>query len=173
MRYEVLSEKNNYALIVRKIDLDEYAVVYGLNKEEGYWAHTCSYYNFSEYSSLSKEEALMYALDAFLCKTKENYISRYRLEELATKMKDGLMEDDEVSAIEYFNETCEMEDYEKEFFGVPMNYPWEEDDPDWDYYNDCPYENDDEDDEEEYDDDYDLETEVILGRHPYLTPMDL
>lgn len=65
MKYEVILEKNNYALILRKNNLDEYAVVYGLNKERGDWAHTVGYYNFGEYSSMDKTQALTCALEIF------------------------------------------------------------------------------------------------------------
>ncbi len=114
MRFEVLFEKNDYALIVRGKDLDEYAIVYKLDKAKGCWANTCSYCNFSEYSNLSQPEALMYALDMFLVKTEENYISRCRLEELATKFKDRLIEDD--CEEEFFEQECYMEEHEKDFF---------------------------------------------------------
>jgi hypothetical protein len=114
MRFEVLHEKNDYALIVRGINLDEYAVVYKLDKEKGCWANTCLYYNFSKYSSLSQPEALMYALDMFLSKTEENFISRNRFEELATLFKDRLLEE-EVEE-EFFEQECYMEEHEKEFF---------------------------------------------------------
>ena len=126
MRYKVLFEKGKYALIVRGIDLEEYAVVYRLDKLNGTWGHTCSYCNFGEYSNLSQEKALMYALDSYLCKTEENYISRFRLEELATKFKDRLIEDDYETAMEYFDGECEMERYEKEFFGIRINSGIEE-----------------------------------------------
>lgn len=118
MRYKVLFEKGKYALIVRGIDLEEYAVVYKLDNVNGCWAHTCSYYNFSEFSPITQEKALMYALDSYLYKTEAKYIARSRLEELATKFKDGLIEDDYEAAMEYFNGECEMERYEKEFFGI-------------------------------------------------------
>lgn len=45
-------------------------------------------------------------------------IPRARLEELATLLKDGLLEDDKESAQEYFDEVCEMTDTEKEWFGI-------------------------------------------------------
>ena len=41
-----------------------------------------------------------------------------RLVELATKFKDGLLEDDIYSAICYFDDECDMTDEEKEFFGI-------------------------------------------------------
>lgn len=50
MKYEVIMEAKNYALIKRGINLNEYAVVSRLNKETGSWAHTCVYYNFSPYA---------------------------------------------------------------------------------------------------------------------------
>jgi hypothetical protein len=41
-----------------------------------------------------------------------------RLSELATLFKDGLIEDDEQSAMEYFEDTCEMTESEMEYFGI-------------------------------------------------------
>lgn len=52
--------------------------------------------------------------------TQNNYIPRFRLEELATKFKDGLMgtylEDEEYN--EFFTDECEMTDSELYFFGI-------------------------------------------------------
>lgn len=118
MRYKTLFKKGDYALIQRKNAMDEYAVVRFLDEEKGEWGYTCTYYNFGEYSNLSESKALMLALDDFLARTENEYISRSRLIELATLFKDGLIQDDEESAMEYFNETCEMEDHEKDFFGI-------------------------------------------------------
>lgn len=67
-----------------------------------------------------KAEALQKALDYFRYRTELDYITRSRLEELATKFKDGLIEDDEESAMEYFTEECEMTPCEMEFFGIEM-----------------------------------------------------
>lgn len=58
------------------------------------------------------------ALENFRAKTEEDYISRARLEELATKFKDGLIEDDRESAMEYFEYECEMTEEEKEWLGI-------------------------------------------------------
>lgn len=58
------------------------------------------------------------ALENFRVKTEEDYISRARLEELATKFKDGLIEDDRESAMEYFDYECEMTEEEKEWLGI-------------------------------------------------------
>ena len=118
MKYETILENGSYALIIRGVRMEEYAVVNGLNKETGDWSFTCAYWNFGEYSGLTQAEALSYALDFFRSRTEENYISRSRLEELATQFKDGLIEVDEEFANEYFDEVCEMTDEEKEWFGI-------------------------------------------------------
>lgn len=118
MKYELIIKKGDYALICRGNNLDEYAVVNCLNEEKGVWDYTCTYYNFGRYSKLPQVEALYYALDAFRYRTEENYISRRRLEELATLFKDGLIEDDEEQALIYFDGVCEMTGCEKEFFGI-------------------------------------------------------
>ena len=118
MQYEVLFEKGNYALIRRGSEMTQYAVVNGLDKERGDWAWTVSYTDFGKYSSVTEIEALQEMIEVFRYKTEENYIPRWRLEELATQFKDGLIEDDEESAMEYFDEMCEMTENEKEFFGI-------------------------------------------------------
>lgn len=61
------------------------------------------------------------ALENFRVKTEDNYVSRARLEELATKFKDGLIEDDRESAMEYFEYECEMTEEEKEWLGITEN----------------------------------------------------
>lgn len=115
MKYKVILEKNNYALILRKEKLNEIAVVFNLDKTNGVWGHTVDY---MDYEDKNKAYALSIMLDLFRSKTEENYISRYRLEELATLFKDGLIEDDKESAMEYFEDYCEMTDEEKEWFGI-------------------------------------------------------
>jgi len=57
------------------------------------------------------------------CKINPNYIPRTRLEELATLFKDGLISDDRESAMEYFDEYCEMSEEEKSFFGIEEDSP--------------------------------------------------
>ena len=74
MKYEVIMEKNGYALIKRGIDLEEYAVVSRLNRETESWAYTCVYYNFSPFSNLTQAEALALSTDYFCYKTPEKNI---------------------------------------------------------------------------------------------------
>ena len=118
MKYEVLFEKGDYALVKRGSEMTQYAVVYGLDNTNKCWGYTVSYADFGKYSSITEIEALQNMIELFRIRIEENYIPRCRLEELASQFKDGLIEDDEESAMEYFDEVCEMEDYEKEFFGI-------------------------------------------------------
>lgn len=60
--------------------------------------------------------ALASAIETFRYKTEENYITRSRLEELATEFKDRLIEADEEFAKDYF--PFELEDYEMKFFEI-------------------------------------------------------
>ena len=110
MEYKILFEKENYALIQRGSRLQEYAVVSGLNKERGDWNYTCVYHE-------ATATGLARTLDYFLYRT-EDIIPRDRLIELATLFKDGLIEDDEESAMEYFDDTCGMDEEEIRFFGL-------------------------------------------------------
>ena len=74
MKYEVILEKGEYALILRGSRMEEYAVVNGLNKETGEWCWTCCYYNFGNYTQIDKAQALFLALDYFRMRTETNYI---------------------------------------------------------------------------------------------------
>lgn len=113
MVYDLIMESGEYALILRDSRMKEYAVVNGLNKSKGSWAWTCTYYNFGEFSSLSQAEALAMAVDYFRLRTESNYIRRNRLEELATRFKDCINGDED-----FENVLDEMDDCEKEFFGI-------------------------------------------------------
>lgn len=79
------------------------------------WEHGI-YYMFS--SVKEKLVALNEATEKLFEKVNADYIPRTRLEELATLFKDGLISDDRESAMEYFDEVCEMDESEKEFFGI-------------------------------------------------------
>ena len=118
IKYSVLLEKGNYALILRGEKMQEYAVVNGLNKETGEWDWTCGYWGFGKYSNLSEAKALMLALDCFLVKTEENYTSRWRLEEFTTKFKDIILEMDDDEGMERIMEETEPTDYEAEWLGL-------------------------------------------------------
>ena len=117
MGYTVLLRNGKYALL----DMgNQYAVVSGYdpNQPENQQWDYGTYITHWNQSAEDKQEALFYAVEQFRLKTETDYISRYRLEELATKFKDGLLEADEDFAMEYFDSECEMSESEKEFFGI-------------------------------------------------------
>lgn len=120
MRYEIIIEKGSYALILRGKDLQEYAVVSGLNKETSSWDWTVSYSNFGKYGTNDQFKSFDFCYQELLRVTspEKKYVNRDRLEELATLFKDGLIEDDAQYAMEYFDDICEMTDDEKWFFGI-------------------------------------------------------
>ena len=82
MKYEVILEKGNYALIKRGSRMKEYAVVNGLNKESGDWSFSCGYYAY-EYNGTplaNESEMLSNALNEFREKTEEDYNPTRQLE---------------------------------------------------------------------------------------------
>lgn len=121
MDYKLVAEKDGYALIQRGSKMQEYAVVNGLNQDKGEWNYTCNYYGFGKYSKLSEEEALFKALDDFRSRTNRDYISHERLLEIATLLKDGLLEDDTDEAYEYMRGTVELSENEAEVLGLDMD----------------------------------------------------
>ena len=100
--------------------MTQYAVVYGLDKESGSWDWTCCYHNFGEFSKLTKAEALFKALDYYLMRTNEKYIPWARMSEIATVLKDGLIEDGEEEAYRYMADAAELSDTEAEYFELDM-----------------------------------------------------
>ena len=54
---KILLQSGRYALIDRGNQLKEIAVVYGLNKENGEWKHTCDYWSY-EYNGNPTYNAL-------------------------------------------------------------------------------------------------------------------
>ena len=116
---EILSVTNangkRFALIETS---DNYIVACGYDSSQRWgqqWEHGI-YYMFS--NDVEKLNCLSKAVEKLREKVSKDYIPRCRLEELATQFKDGLIEDDRESAMEYFDEVCEMDESEKEFFGI-------------------------------------------------------
>ena len=120
MKYTLIDETGQYALVLRGESMTQYAVVRGLDKETGSWDWTCCYYDFGEISKLTKAEALFKALDYYLMRTHENHISWARMSEIATVLKDGLIEDGEEDAYRYMADVVELSDAEVEYFGLDM-----------------------------------------------------
>ena len=120
MKYTLIEEKGQYALILRGESMTQYAVVCGLNKGTGSWDWTCCYYDFGKFSDLTKADALFKAVDYYLMRTNENHISWARMSEIATLLKDGLIEDGEEEAYSYMADVAELSDAEAEYFGLDM-----------------------------------------------------
>ena len=120
MKYTLIESKGEYALILRGESMTQYAVVCGLDKETGSWDWTCCYYDFGNFSELTKAEALFKAVDYYLMRTNENHISWARMSEIATILKDGLIEDGEEEAYSYMADVAELSDIEAEYFGLDM-----------------------------------------------------
>ena len=120
MKYTLIEEKGQYALILRGESMTQYAVVCGLDKETGSWDWTCCYYDFGKFSELTRAEALFKALDYYLMRTNEKHISWARMSEIATVLKDGLIEDGEEEAYRYMADVAELSDTEAEYLGLDM-----------------------------------------------------
>lgn len=121
IEYNLLLQNNGYALIETK---GNYIVAANYNPEAPFgqrWSHG-TYFTFFNNAEV-KPKMLAAALECYRLRTEGGYISRLRLEELATLFKDGLISDDRDSALEYFDECCEMSDEEKSFFGIEEDLP--------------------------------------------------
>ena len=118
MKWIKLLRKDGYALLQSESDT-QYAVVSGYDPthpEDQQWS-SGTYFTYWN-DAKRKADCLQTALDCFRSRTESDYIPRCRLEELATLFKDGLISDDRESAMEYFDECCEMSEEEKFFFGI-------------------------------------------------------
>ena len=122
MKWKEILRKDKYALLQSESDT-QYAVVSGYDPtqpEDQQWAHGI-YFTYFQNNSKNNSKKILYlqsAYDCFMGKVNADYITRCRLEELATLFKDGLISDDRDSALEYFDECCEMSEEEKSFFGI-------------------------------------------------------
>ena len=117
MKYNIILRNGRYALLEMET---QYVVACGFDEtqsEGSQWTQGY-YYTHWNTSEIVKQRMLSAALEYYRSPTENDYIPRCRLEELATQFKEGLIEDDEESAMEYFDEVCEMADSEKEFFGI-------------------------------------------------------
>ncbi len=120
MKYDLIEAKEQYALILRGEHMTQYAVVCGLDQKTGSWDWTCCYYDFGKFSELTKAEALFKAVDYYLMRMNEKYIPWARMSEIATLLKDGLIEDDEEEAYRYMADVAKLSDAEAEYFGLDI-----------------------------------------------------
>lgn len=115
--YVIIVQKKEYALIKME-STEEYKIVSDICAD-GSWAYTVCSWMYGKYG---REEYLVVqdALETFRARTESTYIPRSRLEELATKFKDGIFscDLDEEEYDEFFDDECDMTDEELEFFGL-------------------------------------------------------
>lgn len=104
----------DYTLLRRDASFQPYVAAWGLNKETGNW-------NQGHYF-----EDLFDALNYI--RTKRGKISYWRMDEIASKAIDGLFEDDPWEAEIYCEDTLELDDDEKEYFGINNKFDESEDD---------------------------------------------
>ena len=116
MKFIELQKYGEYSVIVRQDDkgnpcvIEPFVVAYKANKDKDGevmdWA-IGHYFN-----------DLFNATDFARARGKHIPVQYYRLEEIASKAIDGLIQDDEDSAYEYFANEIEMDSHEAEYFGL-------------------------------------------------------
>lgn len=115
-----MMKRGNRFLLARVVDEDALHDNYiqaHFKLGEVYEYVVCSNYNGKEWDNgdYYGYRYLQSAIDKF---NVGHSITYARMSELATLFKDGLIEDDKDSAIEYFMGECDMDDNELEYFGI-------------------------------------------------------
>lgn len=116
----VMDLGNGFAVLHNEKSCTQYNLANGYKPETNTW-------DYGHYVS-SFDMALVVYLDLrgndwiktdYQHKVEEtSEINFMRMSELATLFKDGLIEDDRESAIEYFEDSCEMTEKEMKYFGI-------------------------------------------------------
>lgn len=115
MKFIELQKYGNYSVIVRQDDkenpivIEPFVVAYGVNTKDGEVID----WDFGHYFN-DLFEAVNYART----KTEIYHPNFHRICEIASKAIDGLVEDDEETAYEYFANEIEMDSHEAEYFGL-------------------------------------------------------
>lgn len=118
LSYEVLLRKGNCVLVDNK-NANEYIVGVGYNPEAPVgqqWrqGHYFSYWPDSELRAV----ILMSAIDYLLSRTTGSYLSKARLEEIATSALHELKETDEDSFTDFCEGDLDLTEEEREWFGL-------------------------------------------------------
>lgn len=114
MKFIELQKYGQYSVMARQdkngnlIGLEPFVVAYGVNKKDG---------EITDWDYAHYFDDLFKATDYARSKGK-GYMQYPRLEEIASKAIDGLVEDDKDSAYEYFANEIEMDNHEAEYFGL-------------------------------------------------------
>lgn len=115
MKLVKLQSYGNYSVVMRQDDkgnpivVQPFVVAYGVNEQNGEvidWAYGHYF------------DDLFNATDFARARGKHIPVQYYRLEEIAGKVIDGLIEDDEESAYEYLAREVEIDYDEAEYFGL-------------------------------------------------------
>ena len=115
MKFIELQKYDNYSVIVRQDDkgnpcvIEPFVAACGVNKDKD---GEVIDWEFGHYFG-----DLFNATD-FARSRGKGYMQYSRLEEIASKAIDGLVQDDEDSAYEYFANEIEMDSHEAEYFGL-------------------------------------------------------
>lgn len=115
MKLIELQKYDNYSVIVRQDDkgnpiaIDPFVVACGANKDKDGEVIDWSFGHYFD--------DLFNATD-FARSRGTGYMQYSRLEEIASKAIDGLVEDDEDTAYEYFANEIEMDSHEAKYFGL-------------------------------------------------------
>lgn len=132
MQIVTMMKRGSRYLLARVVDEDAMADNYiksHFKIGEVYEYVVCANYNGKEWDcgDYYGYRYLQSAIDAF---NKGHSITYARLSELATLFKDGLIEDDEENAMEYFLGECDMVDDELDYFGIEYE---KEEEPELEY----------------------------------------
>ncbi len=115
MKFVELQKYGEYSVIVRQDDkgnpiaIEPFVVACGARKQDG----EVMDWDYGHYF-----DDLFEAVNYARTKTETYHPNFYRLCEIASKAIDGLIEDDEETAYEYFANEIEMDSHEAEYFGL-------------------------------------------------------
>lgn len=115
MKYIELQKYGNYSVVLRQDDkgnpivIEPFVVAYKPDIKDGEVVGWAMGHYFND---------LFNATDFARARGKQIPVQYYRLEEIAGKAIDGLIQDDEESAYEYFANEIELDSDEAEYFGL-------------------------------------------------------
>ena len=116
MKLVELQKYGGYSVVMRQDDkgnpivIEPFVVACGVNKDKDGEVIDWDYGHYFD--------DLFDAVNYARTKTEIYRPNYYRLEEIASKAIDGLVEDDEDTAYEYFANEIEMDSHEAEYFGL-------------------------------------------------------
>ena len=116
LSYEVLLRKGNCVLVETKI-AEEYIVGVGYNPEAPVGQQWRQGHYFS-YLFSDRGTALIKAVDFLLSRASEYYVSKARLEEIATAALHELKEVDEDTFFDFCENDLDLTEEEREWFGL-------------------------------------------------------